>query len=177
MYIFWVKYKKQLISRNICFTMKCHVLCWWVIFVYIWYTSRIYSICKVGNYSISERVAESLISSASPLCPPQPRAQVEKTGYRLCKHQTANCQDLKKMTIFRYNPQHHIKKLLIRLPVSYTVIHSSVKNVPWEKIQSNKEWTKEHVLKEGLLANFTEKDKNSQNVCMRAGVLHIYSTP
>lgn len=45
------------------------------------------------------------------------------------------------------------------------------------KIQSNKERTKEHVLKEGLLANFIGKDKNSQNVCMWVGVLHIHNTP
>lgn len=149
MYIFWVKYKKQLISRNTCFTMKCHVLCWWVIFVYIWYTSRIYSICKVGNYSISQRVAESLISSTPPLCPPQPLAQVKKTGYRLCKHQTANCQDLKKMSIFRYNPQHHIKKLLIGLLVSYTLIHSSVKRCAVEKNSIKQRMNKRTCAKRG----------------------------
>lgn len=110
---------------------KCNVLCYWVFVVRIWYFWRIYSIPRVGNYSISEIVSGSHIfsltrTSTSATC--RGGNYIKKSGYKLCKCQIVHCQDLKKMTIFRCSPQCHIKKLLDRLSdVSCTLIHSSVK--------------------------------------------------
>ena len=57
-----------------------------------------------------------------------------------------------------------------------TMIHSSVKRHAMGKQKLNQRMNKQTCVKKGILANFTEKNTNSQNVCLWAGVLHIHST-